>query len=189
MVAVLEGFSLIAAVVAVGWLLAHTGLFGRDALFMASWAGQLVIAAVATPFVTRVMPREEFGLKRRVIGKAFTDIRQCGLNNILQAAENRSGAILLNWVHAPEYVQQHCAPALGPVRRTQSNGALRFKLPGMDIQRHHPDTKPHQKSNQKPRHYSVLHDQPPRGLPPCLRPRQRRVSPHKAAQILCKFGS
>ena len=30
MVAVLEGFSLIAAVVAVGWLLAHTGLFGRD---------------------------------------------------------------------------------------------------------------------------------------------------------------
>lgn len=41
---------------------ALTGLFGRDALFMASWAGQLVIAAVATPFVTRVMPREEFGL-------------------------------------------------------------------------------------------------------------------------------
>ncbi|WP_022924924.1 AEC family transporter [Serinicoccus marinus] len=30
MVAVLEGFSLIAAVVAVGWLLAHTGLFSRD---------------------------------------------------------------------------------------------------------------------------------------------------------------
>ena len=28
--AVLEGFSLIAAVVVVGWLLAHTGLFGRD---------------------------------------------------------------------------------------------------------------------------------------------------------------
>ncbi|WP_151526233.1 AEC family transporter [Serinicoccus kebangsaanensis] len=30
MVAVLEGFSLIAAVMAVGWLLAHTGLFGRE---------------------------------------------------------------------------------------------------------------------------------------------------------------
>lgn len=29
-VAVLEGFALIAAVVAVGWLLAHTGLFGRE---------------------------------------------------------------------------------------------------------------------------------------------------------------
>jgi hypothetical protein len=39
-----------------------TGLFGRDALFMVAWAVQLVVAALATPFITRVMPRAEFGL-------------------------------------------------------------------------------------------------------------------------------
>jgi O-antigen/teichoic acid export membrane protein len=37
-------------------------LFGRDALYMALWAVQIVAAAALTPVLTRVLPIEEFGL-------------------------------------------------------------------------------------------------------------------------------
>lgn len=38
------------------------GLFGRDAMYMVLWAGQLIAAAIVTPVVTRLMVREQFGL-------------------------------------------------------------------------------------------------------------------------------
>ncbi|MCU1527314.1 MAG: polysaccharide biosynthesis protein [Frondihabitans sp.] len=38
------------------------GLFGRDATYMLVWSVQLVIAAMATPVLTRLMSTEEFGV-------------------------------------------------------------------------------------------------------------------------------
>jgi O-antigen/teichoic acid export membrane protein len=41
---------------------ALTGLFGRDALYVAVMACQIVLAALVTPFITRLLPRDQFGL-------------------------------------------------------------------------------------------------------------------------------
>jgi len=38
-----------------------SGLFGRDMVYLASWAGQLVLAAALTPVATRLMPASQFG--------------------------------------------------------------------------------------------------------------------------------
>ena len=40
---------------------AMRGLFGRDSLYMASWALQLVGAAALTPAITRLLGTDEFG--------------------------------------------------------------------------------------------------------------------------------
>jgi O-antigen/teichoic acid export membrane protein len=38
-----------------------SGLFGRDMVYLAPWAGQLVLAAALTPVVTRLIPASQFG--------------------------------------------------------------------------------------------------------------------------------
>jgi hypothetical protein len=38
-----------------------SGLFGRDMVYLASWAGQVVLAAALTPLATRFMPASQFG--------------------------------------------------------------------------------------------------------------------------------
>ena len=97
--AVLEGFSLIAAVVAVGWLLAHTGLFGRDEQRMLArltfWVGSpallfLIVSRadvrvifsgflVATVIAVAVCATAYLVLARLVLQRRWTDAVMGGM--------------------------------------------------------------------------------------------------------------
>lgn len=97
--AVLEGFSLIAAVVVVGWLLAHTGLFGRDEQRMLArltfWVGSpallfLIVSRadirvifsgflVATVVAVLVCASVYVVLARRVLRRRWTDAVMGGM--------------------------------------------------------------------------------------------------------------
>lgn len=99
MVAVLEGFALIAAVVAVGWLLAHTGLFGREEQRMLArltfWVGSpallfLIVSRadvgvifsgflVATVIAVAVCATAYLALARLVLHRRWTDAVMGGM--------------------------------------------------------------------------------------------------------------
>lgn len=72
---------------------AVSSLFGRDALYMIAWMSQVVVAALATPIIDRLIDGRQFGLvaSSNAAMQVYFAIALCGFNIAIQRRFARPG--------------------------------------------------------------------------------------------------